>query len=177
MIKKKFLLISIFISIVLIDISAQKHSIAAHYLFRSTNNASGIGLQASFDVGENVSLLPDVGYFFQKLIIESSYAQKLTQSFTVNLNLAYNIRLNQIFVLSPTVGIGYFQEFKETCINNLGFHEHYKSNPFSLVLNIGANVTCHFTKRFYGKVGYKPVLDSGVFIDFLNLDAGLGYRF
>ena len=178
---RKFVFISILISIAPVYISAQNNSIAMHYLFRSTNNAHGIGLQTSFDISKNFSLLPDIGYFFNKLIVESPSVQKITQSFTVNLNLAYNIRLNQVFVLSPIAGIGYFHEFKETCINkyDLGFpfHEHYNYKPFSLVLNIGTNVTCNFTKRFYGKAGYKLMLDSGVFIDFLNLDAGLGYLF
>jgi len=174
---KKFLFISILISIAPVYISAQNNSIAMHYLFRSTDNANGIGLQTSFDIDENFSLLPDIGYFFPELIIESSSFQKITQSFTVNLNLAYNIRLNRVFVLSPIAGIGYFQEFKKTRINMYNFYEDYNYKPFSLVLNIGTNVTCNFTKRFYGKAGYKLMLDSGVFIDFLNLDAGLGYRF
>lgn len=167
-------------------------SINYHHL----NNAGNHGIGAGFktNLWKKVSLVSDVGYFFQKYhgIFEKNFQKEYYDTYyAVNLNLGYNISLSKNICLLPYAGAGVFFENIDGYISSKGrpagsghpgsppYHVSIDDNVSAPLANIGFLIEFYLSEHLFFTGGTKYQIDiyDGTQNNFPYLTFGAGYKF
>ena len=184
---------------------AQKNTVLFNYLNlgkidkRGWN--SGVGVQVKIHLKNNWYLLPDAGYFFEKISTpfykdDDNFQRESHQYLFGNVNVGYSFSLSKNLKLVPNIGTGYYQDFKKILTVSSGTGGGYQNpsggypqgyGPINvldkysygmIMFNFGFLAEYNITKNIFLTAGYKYMLDTydkSNYIPYLNI--GVGYRF
>jgi len=191
--KKLALLLTAFITVVVIATKAQENSVSVNYLNFGKGKGgdwdSGFGLQGKIQMKNNWYLIPDIGFSFTPREhnryhlhypthgIYDVYKQR--HHFFGNINVAHFFQLRKRFWIAPLVGLGFYYRCEEMTLD--GFvNDPINDNAgyYLLATNIGCLVEFNISKHIFLTAGGKYMIDIYDGTDYIPyLNAGIGYKF
>jgi len=202
---KKVLCLFIVFIVLCYSSMAQKNTVSFNYLNLGQVDKngwnSGVGVQVKIHLKNNWYLLPDIGYFFEKISTPfyadaNNFQQESHQYLFGNVNVGYSFSLSNNLKLVPYIGAGYYQDFWKSLYvlsgAGGGYHDPsggypqgyapvnvlYKFSDRMIMLNLGFLAEYNITKNIFLTAGCKYMFDTSNksnYIPYLNI--GVGYRF